>query len=138
MLQTLKNYLKAKVKPILILSIGVVIYLSAYLYLQRVCSVAGCEEAFRTGFIKPMISIGIMLILLTIPFLFLKQDFFIAWLKWLAGPIVVVTTYAVLSTAATPLGTFSPYRADVVETLTWLWVLLTLLFIVVHWYRSSK
>lgn len=138
MLQLLKNNLKNNFLQYCLILIGLTIFVGGYLYQITICTKVGCDEVLRAGFIKPLMPAGSMLIILVTPFLFLKKHFFIAWLKWLAAPIVLITMYAVLNTDVTPQGAFPAYRADVIETLTMLWLALTIVFVFVHWFRTRQ
>lgn len=140
MLQNFKQKLISKIFPILLVAAGVVAYFGTSIYWQNTCPGGGCSANFMSGVLEPVKALGLMTIVVAAPFLFLPQHYFTAWCKWLALPIIAVTTLVVTQgpVSQTQAGIFVLHRADVVEILTWFWLALTLLFVFVHYRRSQR
>lgn len=138
MSQNCKQKLISKLFPILLVAIGAAVYFGTSIYWQNTCPNGGCNENFMSGVLEPLKALGLMIVYLAAPFLLLPKHYFTAWCKWLALPIIAITTLVVTQgpVAQTQAGIFILHRADVVELLTWFWFALTLLFIAVHYKRS--
>lgn len=122
---------------------GITTYLSADWYWMNVCAVEGCGITFIDSFLAPLRAGGLVLAVVTAPFLVVSTRYFKAWLLWVFLPATAFTLWNLsIIRVNDGIGNNgwlpSTTREQVMENYLWVWLIVTLLFIMVRHYRYLK
>lgn len=126
---------KIKVYNYVLLVLTVLIYLAIYLYWNIYCVTGNCSYDFRNQVLRPLSLGSVYISLIISPFLFLNEQFFKKWLKYIFSwgfPLVVYLTYITTGSSSIP----AYGKVDVVKFWGIFFGLVTIIFIAFQYYRS--
>jgi len=135
----LKTYFNwYRISIIALVFLGVCIYVATDWYWKNVCAVEICDVYFLDAYLAPLREAGLVLATVMLPFLFLPTRYFRTWFIWLFTPVFLLTLYQISRIDPNSSNMFAQRREEVVADMLLPWLILTLLFIVYHWYRTQK
>jgi len=129
MKQTLQEYGKSHYGPILLLLLGGFLYLGVNLYWSNVCATSGCSLELRRVYLGPLRELGLILVTVAIPFLFVGKQYFITWFRWLFLPLLIIGVYLQSQIDPYSSNILSRTPAYTVAVMLPYYVILTLAFI---------
>ena len=118
--------------------IGVVTYFVADWYWSNVCASNGCDIFFLDAYLSPLREAGLVLAVISLPFIFLPYHYFKSWLGYVLLPATLVTLYSMYIIDPNSSHILRTTREQAMENFMYWWLPLTLLFIAYHWYRSRS
>lgn len=123
---------------LLLLSIGIGIYFFADWYWGNICAVSICDVYFIDAYLAPLREGGLVIAVLALPFFFLPTHYFRSWAIWLFTPLLLWSVYRLSLIDPNSSNMFAQTREEIASGMLAPWLIFTLVFIIVHWYRSRR
>ena len=114
------------------------LYLFTNWYWSAICAVQGCEADFRRGLLATWKQISLFVPFFAAGFLILPVHYFRAYIIKVVSWLLPISTIVIASSDPIPRGFFSLTREEMVNLWAAIWLVITLLFIAYHYYRTKK
>lgn len=107
-------------------------------YWSQICAVQGCDMQFRRGILTTWNQVSFYALIFLIPFLALPVRFFQKYCLYVVSWLLPVSGLLIASTKPIPGGFLSWDRQEVVNAWAVAWAIITIGFIIYHWYKGRK
>ncbi len=124
-----------KVVPFII---GASTYFVSDWYWDNTCGLKGCDIYLIDAYLSPLRVAGILLTIVSAPFVFLPFHYFKNWTLYILFPAVLITLYSMSITDPYSSHIMSSTREQNMENFMYWWIPATLLFMGYHWYFLRK
>lgn len=129
---------KINIGATVLMLVGVGLYVTVSWYWQSVCVPVGCTSYLKAAYLSPLREAGLVLAVISLPFIFLPYHYFKSWLGYVLLPATLVTLYSMYIIDPNSSHILRTTREQAMENFMYWWLPLTLLFIAYRWYRSRK
>lgn len=129
---------KINIGATVLVLVGAGLYVVVSWYWQSVCVSAGCTSYLKAAYLAPLREAGLVLAVISLPFIFLPYHYFKSWLGCVLLPATLVTLYSMYSIDPNSSHILRTTREEAMSNFMYWWLPITLLFIAYHWYRSRK
>ena len=129
---------KINIGPTILFLIGLITFLVLRLFWSSTCNLLECSSYDMSAYLHPIREAGLVLAVISLPFIFLPYHYFKSWLGYVLLPATLVTLYSMYIIDPNSSHILRTTREQAMENFMYWWLPLTLLFIAYHWYRNRK